>query len=141
MGSVIVISVVIDSLAHLGLDAATSVVFTGSSAGAEGLYPNADRVAELLGPKKNLRVLCMSAFSPTYRFFIFVCSGFWMVFGLSAVPCWQLQKFRHLHRTRSPQKRSSSLESPNESRYVTGNMFEEDSINSRLSLCCSQVSG
>jgi len=48
-GSVIVESIVQLALDKLGLRSATQVLFTGSSAGAEGLYPNADRVAKLLG--------------------------------------------------------------------------------------------
>jgi hypothetical protein len=67
MGSAIV-EATIHSLLKKGLHEGTQVLFTGTSAGkfifltkltclgAEGLYPNADRVANWL-PKSNLRVL------------------------------------------------------------------------------------
>lgn len=56
MGSAIVESAIF-SMIPRGLDRATQVLFTGTSAGAEGLLPNADRVAAMLGSKANLRVL------------------------------------------------------------------------------------
>lgn len=55
MGSAIVEATIL-SLEKIGLGKATQVLFTGTSAGAEGLYPNADRVAAML-PRSNLRVL------------------------------------------------------------------------------------
>jgi len=49
MGSVIVESVVQEALDKWGLRSASQVLFSGSSAGAEGLYPNANRVAQQIG--------------------------------------------------------------------------------------------
>jgi len=71
MGSAIVMSAIEEALGNLGLKSASQVIFTGSSAGAEGLYPNADRVALMLGQHVNFRVLLDSAwfldFDPFYQ--------------------------------------------------------------------------
>eukprot|EP01127_Copromyxa_protea_P006366 TRINITY_DN16190_c0_g1_i1.p1 TRINITY_DN16190_c0_g1~~TRINITY_DN16190_c0_g1_i1.p1 ORF type:complete len:368 (-),score=73.66 TRINITY_DN16190_c0_g1_i1:9-1112(-) len=65
MGSYIV-DAAIDSLHSKGIQKATQVLFTGTSAGAEGLYPNADKVAKML-PKSNLRVLLDSGWFMDYE--------------------------------------------------------------------------
>eukprot|EP01127_Copromyxa_protea_P020142 TRINITY_DN6676_c0_g1_i3.p1 TRINITY_DN6676_c0_g1~~TRINITY_DN6676_c0_g1_i3.p1 ORF type:complete len:211 (-),score=36.34 TRINITY_DN6676_c0_g1_i3:23-655(-) len=45
------------------------MMFTGTSAGAEGLYPNADRIAKML-PKSNMRVLIDSGWFLDYEPFV-----------------------------------------------------------------------
>jgi len=57
MGSNVVDATIDSLLKTKGLDKATKVLFTGTSAGAEGLYPNSDRVASMLGPKVDFKVL------------------------------------------------------------------------------------
>eukprot|EP01121_Diplochlamys_sp_Union-15-3_P001389 TRINITY_DN11209_c0_g1_i1.p1 TRINITY_DN11209_c0_g1~~TRINITY_DN11209_c0_g1_i1.p1 ORF type:complete len:366 (-),score=64.43 TRINITY_DN11209_c0_g1_i1:37-1134(-) len=59
MGSVVV-EQIFHRLLSQGLNEATEVVFTGSSAGAEGLWPNADKVAQMLNPKTRFAVLADS---------------------------------------------------------------------------------
>uniref|UniRef100_A0A6B2L8K1 Pectin acetylesterase n=1 Tax=Arcella intermedia TaxID=1963864 RepID=A0A6B2L8K1_9EUKA len=57
MGSVIVESAIQDAIKRYGLNNARKVIFTGSSAGAEGLYPNANRVHKMVSPNTQFLVL------------------------------------------------------------------------------------
>lgn len=63
MGSVIVENVVDQAISQFGISKRSNIIFTGSSAGAEGLYPNADRVSQKF---------------PFMKFFVLLDSGWFL---------------------------------------------------------------
>eukprot|EP01125_Pyxidicula_operculata_P004131 TRINITY_DN1599_c0_g1_i1.p1 TRINITY_DN1599_c0_g1~~TRINITY_DN1599_c0_g1_i1.p1 ORF type:complete len:364 (+),score=39.32 TRINITY_DN1599_c0_g1_i1:53-1093(+) len=67
LGSAIVDSIIDYLVKHEALSNAKNVIFTGSSAGAEGLWTNADRVASKLSFVQSFRVLADSGWFLDYK--------------------------------------------------------------------------